>query len=102
MVVEYVRYAVPAERAEQFEAAYARAATALGASEHCSGWELSRCIEDPSHYILRIEWDSVEGHIQGFRKSSEFKQFMSDVGPFYDETEEMRHYARTSVVCGTP
>jgi heme-degrading monooxygenase HmoA len=102
MVVEYVRYAIPAERAEEFEAAYARAATALGASEHCSAWELSHCIEDPSHYILRIEWDSVEGHIQGFRQSSEFKQFMSDVGAFYDETEEMRHYARTSVVGGSP
>lgn len=53
MVVEYVRYAIPAERAEEFEAAYARAATALGASEHCSAWELSHCIEDPSHYILQ-------------------------------------------------
>jgi hemoglobin len=38
MLVEYVRYAIPAERAEEFEAAYARAATALGASEHCSAW----------------------------------------------------------------
>ncbi len=98
MVVEYVRYAITAERAEEFEAAYARAATALAVSEHCSAWELSRCVEDPSHYILRIEWDSVEGHVQGFRKSGEFTQFMSEVGPFYDETEEMRHYARTSVV----
>jgi heme-degrading monooxygenase HmoA len=102
MVVEYVRYAIPAKRAEEFEAAYARAATALETSEHCSAWELSRCVEDPSHYTLRIEWDSVEGHLQGFRKSSEFNQFMSDVGPFYDETEEMRHYARTSVVSGSP
>jgi quinol monooxygenase YgiN len=102
MVVEYVRYAIPGERAEEFEAAYARAATALGASEYCSAWELSRCIEDPRHYTLRIEWDSVEAHMEGFRKSGEFKQFMSDVGPFYDDTEEMRHYARTSVVGGTP
>ena len=63
---------------------------------------MSRCIEDPGHYILRIDWDSIEGHIQGFRQGSEFKQFMSDVGPFCDETEEMRHYERTTVVGGSP
>jgi quinol monooxygenase YgiN len=98
VVIEYVRYAIPSERAEEFETAYARAAAALQASEHCYGWELSRCVEDPTHYILRIEWDSVDGHVQGFRSSTGFRQFMSDVGPYYSDTEEMRHYARTGVV----
>ena len=49
-------------------------------------------IEDPGTYIVRIEWDSVEGHEQGFRKSSAFGEFFSAVKPFFDDIEEMRHY----------
>jgi hypothetical protein len=41
--------------------------------------------------------DSFDGHIKGFRTSSEFEQFMADVG-FSDATEEMRHYARARSV----
>ena len=97
MVLEYIRYAVSADRSEGFEAAYARAQEPLRASEHCLGWQLARGVEEPEHYILRIEWDSVEGHEQGFRSSPEFREFFAEVKPFFDQIEEMKHYALTSV-----
>jgi hypothetical protein len=34
MVVEYIRYRIPAERQERFEATYREAAGSLDASEH--------------------------------------------------------------------
>jgi heme-degrading monooxygenase HmoA len=82
MVVEYIRYHIPPERAEEFEQAYARAAESLADSDHCQGWELSRCVEHEEHYILRIEWDSVEGHERGFRSSPQFATFFSAIRPF--------------------
>jgi len=45
-------------------------------------------------YILRIEWDSEEGHLQGFRSSPEFKAFFAAVQPFVKDIDEMRHYER--------
>lgn len=92
MVVEYIRYRIDADRREAFERAYSRAAASLGASSHCLAYEIARGIEDPGTYIVRIEWDSVEGHEQGFRKSSDFGEFFSAVKPFFDDIEEMRHY----------
>src|SRR5438874_10491766 len=72
MVVEYIRYSIDDTRAEAFEQAYRRAAEALKASEHCERYEVSRCSEDPSQRIVRIDWDSEQGHLSGFRQSPEF------------------------------
>ena len=97
MVVEYIRYTVPARRAVEFEDAYRVAATILAADDHCLGFEVSRGIEDPDHYVVRIEWDSVEGHEQGFRRSPRFGEFFTLVKPFFDAIEEMTHYQPTTI-----
>jgi hypothetical protein len=49
-------------------------------------------VEDPDYYPLRIEWDSTDGHMKGFRTSREFKPFFEAVKPFFNEIQEMRHY----------
>ena len=97
MIVEYIRYAISESRAAAFEQAYAEAQAALMASSHCLAYDLARCVEDPTRYTLRIEWDSAEGHMKGFRTSPEFRTFFASVRPFVGEIEEMRHYQPTSV-----
>jgi heme-degrading monooxygenase HmoA len=101
VVVEYIRYAIPPERSDEFQAAYAQAQGALASSDHCRGWELSQGVEEPQNFILRIEWDSVEGHEHGFRASPEFRDFFTAVRPFFDDIQEMKHYRITDVV-GAP
>ena len=97
MIVEYIRYAISEERRPAFEDGYARAQASLRASSHCLGYELARCVDEPSAYILRIEWDSAEGHLQGFRRSAEFRTFFEAIRPFVGDIQEMRHYAVTDV-----
>lgn len=97
MIVEYVRYTVDEARAEAFEAAYAQASASMDASPHCLGYELSRCVETPESYVLRIEWDSAEGHMQGFRRGPEFGAFFAAIRPYVGDIAEMRHYAPTAV-----
>jgi quinol monooxygenase YgiN len=92
MIVEYTRYKIDSTRREAFERAYKKAVGSLEASTHCVAYELSHCTEDSDHYILRIEWDSQEGHLQGFRSSPEFRAFFAAVQPFVKDIEEMRHY----------
>ena len=92
MVVEYIRYSIDGARADAFEQAYGRAADFLDASEHCERYEISRCTEDPTQHVVRIEWDSEEGHLSGFRQSPEFRSFFEAIGPFVHDIEEMRHY----------
>lgn len=97
MIVEYVRYRIGADRAAAFLSAYETAGASLRASSHCLAYELSRCEEEPACFTLRIEWDSTEGHLQGFRKSPEFAAFFAAVKPYVGDIEEMRHYGRSDV-----
>jgi hypothetical protein len=55
----------------------------------------SRCTEDPTQHVVRIEWDSEEGHMSGFRQGAEFRRFFEAVGPFVHDIDEMRHYQVT-------
>ena len=97
MIVEYVRYTIPAERGAAFETAYGEAAPSLDASPHCLAYDLARCVEDPTQYVLRIEWDSAAGHMQGFRGSAEFRRVFAAIRPYVGDIVEMRHYAPTAV-----
>ena len=90
--MEYIRYYVPAARAEELEHAYRLAGRVLDADPHCLTWEMGRGVEEPEHFIVRIEWDSVEGHEQGFRGSPAFGEFLAAVYPFSSAIEEIKHY----------
>jgi quinol monooxygenase YgiN len=92
MIVEYTRYKIEEQRRAAFEKAYKKAVESLAASSHCLAHEFSRCTEDPDHYVLRIEWDSEEGHLRGFRASPEFRSFFASIQPYVKDIEEMRHY----------
>lgn len=90
MIVEYIRYQVPQH--EKFEAAYQRAVIPLGKAPQCLDYELSRCVDDPDHYILRIRWTSAEEHLRDFRNSEYFREFFTEIRPYVSNIQEMRHY----------
>jgi len=95
MIVEYIRYKVA--DSDGLVRAYQLAAQSLEASVHCLGFELSRCSESATEFTLRIEWDSADGHLKGFRSSPEFRSFFAAIQPFVKDIQEMRHYELTDV-----
>ncbi len=97
MIVEYTRYQVADEQRNSLESAYEHAQSVLITSPHCPSFALSSCVEEPTSYILRIEWDSLDGHMKGFRGSPEFQTFLEAVRPFFNAIQEMRHYEVTRV-----
>lgn len=98
MVVEYIRYGLTDDaQATAFERDYALAARILDDSEHCLSYQLARSVDQPLQYILRIHWDSADGHLQGFRRSAGFADFLRLVGPYTSQLLEMRHYQPTAV-----
>jgi quinol monooxygenase YgiN len=100
MIVEYIRYKMPAADATAFEADYARAAASLAASRFCLGYALDRCVESAGTYVLRIRWTSAEDHLQGFRRSEHFGPFLAAIRAYVPRIEEMRHYEPTAVAGG--
>jgi heme-degrading monooxygenase HmoA len=97
MIVEYIRYRVPADRHDEFERAWSAAQAALREAPECLAYEVSHGVEEPDNYVVRIEWSSLEDHEQGFRHSAGFGPFFTAVKPFFEQIEEMRHYRLTNV-----
>lgn len=97
MIVEYIRYRIADERRTSFEGAYAQAAHALSRSPQCVDYELTRSVDEPACYILRITWTSVDDHLQRFRAGELFPPFFAAIEPYVDGIEEMRHYEPTDV-----
>lgn len=99
MIVEYIRYTVAdEERRAALIAAYEQASKSLDAAPECVAYELAVCEEDATSAVLRIEWESTERHMEGFRKGPQFRGFFQAIGGFVKEIVEMRHYEVTGVV----
>jgi quinol monooxygenase YgiN len=97
MIVEYIRYNIEPSRTKEFLSAYDLASKSLRESPHCLAYELTQCTEARENFILRIQWDSEDGHLKGFRTSPQFKPFFAAVQPFVKEIAEMRHYELTAL-----
>ena len=98
MTVEYIRIDVhDKERREDLLQAYRKASKVLDAAPECLAYEMSVCEEDEQSAVLRIEWESTEAHLQGFRQSAGFRDFFTAIGDFVKEIAEMRHYALTDI-----
>jgi quinol monooxygenase YgiN len=97
MIVEYIRYEMPEHQGDTLVHAYEAACQSLRASSHCLGYELTRCTEAKDTLVLRILWDSADGHLEGFRTSPEFQTFFAAIKPFVGHIKEMRHYEATAL-----
>ena len=54
--------------------------------------KLSRCIEQPSTFLLLVEWETLEDHTQGFRSSAEYREWRRLLHHFYDPFPVVEHF----------
>ena len=55
-------------------------------------WQLRRCIEEPSRFVLLVEWETVEAHTVEFRGSPLFAQWRGAVAEFFAGPPSVQHY----------
>ena len=92
MILEHALLPVVAGRESEFEAAFARARRIIAVSPGFRRLSLSRCIERPSHYLLLVEWDTVEAHVDGFRVSPGYGEWRALLHRFYDPFPLVEHF----------
>ena len=92
-VLEHAILEVGAERADEFEAAFARAAPIIAAADGFGSLRLGRCLERPGRYVLLVEWATIEDHTEGFRGSEGYGQWRRLLHHFYDPFPTVEHYA---------
>jgi heme-degrading monooxygenase HmoA len=92
MVLECALIKIEPLKENEFEVALARAREVLARSEGFRSLNVSRGIEEPSTYMLLIEWESLEDHTEHFRGGELFKEWRALIGPYFAEPPDVKHY----------
>ena len=92
MILEIAQLQVKPGQSTDFEAAFGIAQEIISSMPGYRSHELQRCIEREGHYMLLVEWDSVEAHEVGFRKSPRYQEWRKLVHHFYDPFPTVMHY----------
>jgi heme-degrading monooxygenase HmoA len=92
VILERAIFQVTAGTEPDFEAAMQQAKDVIAQSRGFRSFRLQRGIEQPSTYLLLVEWDSVEDHMQGFRESELFARWRELIGPYFAAAPDVQHY----------
>jgi heme-degrading monooxygenase HmoA len=92
MILEIAQLQVRPGQSAEFEAAFRTAQAIISSMPGYRSHELQRCIEREGHYMLLVEWDSVEAHEVGFRKSPRYQEWRKLLHHFYDPFPTVMHY----------
>ena len=92
MVLEVALIDVTPGEEDAFAAAYLDARTVLATTPGCRNVRMTRGIESPSRFVLLVEWDSVEAHLDNFRNTERFGQWRGRSAP----TSRSRRASSTS------
>ena len=93
MILEHAALQVVPGKEAEFEAAFAQAKGLISSMPGFISLSLSRGIEEPSAYLLLVEWESLEHHTEGFRGSSEYEQWRALLHHFYEPFPTVSHFA---------
>ncbi len=93
MVLERVIFTAKEGSEADFQAAFANARRYLEESVGCQSVELLQGVERPETFLLLVEWDLIESHMEGFVKSPSFAAFAELLGPHLNGGPQMEHYA---------
>ena len=53
---------------------------------------LHKCLEEKGKYLLSVEWEKLEDHTVGFRKSAAYNEWKRLLHHYYDPFPVVEHY----------
>lgn len=92
MIVEHALINVAPGKEDAFEKVFPTARAVMEKSPGCLSVRLFRSVEEPERFLLFVEWESVEAHMDGFRKSEDFTEWREIVSPYFAYLSDMEHF----------
>ena len=92
MVLELAILDVKPGLESDFEASFAQAQSIISSMKGYVSHQLQHCIEKPTRYVLLVNWERLEDHTEGFRKSPDYEKWRSLLHHYYEPFPEVEHY----------
>ena len=92
MVLEVALIDVHPGQEDDFAAAYQTAHAMLATTPGCRSVRMTRGMESPSRFVLLVEWDSVDAHVENFRNTDRFTTWRGHIGPYFAQSPTVEHF----------
>lgn len=91
MVLEIARLKIRDDAVDAFAAGIQTGKDVIGSQPGCGSVRLLRCAEDPQQFLLFVEWEDIDRHMN-FRQSEDFMRYRSTVQHTFAEEPSYLHY----------
>jgi len=91
MILEIAQINIKPGMEAEFEAGVTKAAPVFKRAKGCTGLSLQRSHETPSHYMLFVQWETLENHVKDFRESADFQEWRKLVGHCFASPPQVGH-----------
>jgi heme-degrading monooxygenase HmoA len=92
MVLEVALIDLQEGREDDFAAVYVKAYPLLATTAGCRSVRMTRGVETPSRFVLLVEWDSVDAHLDNFRATERFTEWRALIGRYFDGAPLVEHF----------
>ena len=94
MITELALLKIQDHDGQAFEEAFAEAQLIIAKMQGYIYHELQKCIEEQGKYLLLVQWQTLEHHTEGFRKSKEYEEWKKLLHHFYSPFPKVEHYKK--------
>lgn len=101
MILEKALLNIRPGQSQAFEAAFQQALPLIAGAPGFISLEIRACIETPDRYLLLARWQTVEHHMEGFRRSLEYQEWRTLLHHFYEPFPTVEHFGEP-VASATP
>ena len=92
MILEVAILNVKQNLQNEFEKDFALASQYISSIKGYMGHTLLKCIENENQYILLVDWEDIENHEIGFRKSQVYLKWKELLHDYYNPFPTVEHY----------
>jgi heme-degrading monooxygenase HmoA len=92
MILELAILNIKKGQSQEFEKAFSVAEKIISYMNGYISHELKKCIEQEDKYLLLVNWQTIEDHEIGFRKSEQYQEWKKLLHHFYDPFPTVEHY----------
>jgi len=92
MVLEIATLNIKEGLSTEFENNFEKASRIISSMNGYISHELKKCIEVKDQYVLLVNWETLDHHEIGFRKSPEYQEWKNLLHHFYEPFPTVLHY----------
>ena len=92
MILEMATLNIKKGQSVDFEKSFQEAQKIISSMKGYISHELKKCIEKDDKYILLVNWETIEEHEIGFRKSEEYQEWKALLHHYYEPFPTVEHY----------